>query len=509
VAPVADAGATDVETSVDAALEVSVDVAVAEADPVVGRAGGVELRLSEYGRALSRMALFAPGRELPVTLVKEPFFQHSTVMDVLTVRLVREEAARRGVEVSAEELAHELEKEPALASLASMSAEERGAVLRSMGLTEVDLEEVARDRALSPKLNAALVPAVEPEELWEAWRREHERVVLRFVRVPNMPASAAVTRFVDGQGEAIEAYYRAHPSRFATPVTRRARMILRRLGGRYSAADEARERTLLQELRGKVERKEAKFEALASTFSQDETASGGGAQGWVVPRQRPEAFGFEVGAVSGPVRTGEGLALFVAEEERPAAVAELDGGLRREIAAELIRQQGTVPETRALAAELVSAWKAAGPAGGPSLDAVLKRQHLRIEETLPFYPDEAAPEAFVPGIGELPGLIAVAARMTLTAWLNPEPLVDARDGSLLVVALMRRETTTREAFEVSEREGRFGATVLERRRQAARRVLLSQLGGDAMVDLGPIQARWGLVDKGAVRAPPPRPGSPP
>lgn len=433
---------------------VPVDAAGAAEPAVIARCAQLVLTVDDYEDALEYMRLYRPFQP---DVLGSPRFQQGTVVNLVDIRLMRAAAHERGIAATPEEVAAHIASDPRLAG----APVERARV-------------VAADAVLNRRLTEALVTAPTDDAVWNAWRAHTERVEIEFVAVPNTPSSNAITAFVEGHGDEIERHFREHPGKFRLPESRRVR-ILEMTG---PDARNALAGHRVQVLAG------ADFAALARIHSVHATAAQGGDLGWVVRRQRPEAFAVEVGDVTEPFVTKVGQAVALVVEALPERPQALTGSVRREIAADLLRAAGPDAGAAELAADIRAAWT------GDDVDALLRPHGLRRQPSLPF--EDARPDVFVPGIGREPAVLAAV--RTLVDSGDVAGPVFAR-GHHYVVRLVRRGKATRTAFAAERAE--FAESLTARRKAAAVPTLLEarRRACGLELDLRPIAARYGRTVK--------------
>jgi hypothetical protein len=424
-------------------------VGSAEADDaIVGRSGAHQVSLADYGEALRRMSLTAPetrleaGR-LPRSLLVAPAFRQTTVQELLDIRVARQRASELNIVVSPAAVDAYIPTDPQLNALAG-DPEVLSDRLRARDLTMDDFRAIAAERAMAQLVGEALVPPFDDEELWAAFQKERNKIVLRFLAIPNTATSEEISEGVITEWAEIERVYATRPDRFRIPASRRVRML--EVATAPNGADAAREKleqARLQIMAG------GDFGALAAKISDHPTASKGGALGYVVRPQLPEAFSQPVGVVSEVCTGPTGVFIVIAEEELPAHTRPLSDGVKREIAARLLRDRAPTTRARTLADQLIALWSE--PSGDPTHakeSVLLSRDLLKVERTLPFSPSPGG-EGFVGGIGRAPEIVKIASTMTVSGAVHATPVLFG--GKLYVLALDSRTTATRAQFG-AERE---------------------------------------------------------
>jgi peptidyl-prolyl cis-trans isomerase D len=272
------------------------------------------------------------------------------------------------------------------------------------------LEAALKESLLFQKMMAVVRETVKlsPDEVRAAWEREHDRVDLRFLRIPVAAATALVTvkpdevkAFAAKESARIEAFHRDNAARFDQKKKVRVRHVLARVPAGSDGADA---RKKIDEAAARVKKGED-FAKVAEALSEDEaTRARGGELGFVSEGLFDDAFAgaalaLERGQVSQPVRSAAGWHLVKAEEIVPAKRVSLDDA-RETIARELLAGDRAL----ALARERAQAALAAVRAGKPLAPVKIGAQTAAPEETGAF--GRGTP--FVPKIGEAAGLVADA-----------------------------------------------------------------------------------------------------
>lgn len=291
-------------------------------------------------------------------------------------------------------------------------------------------EDVRRDlliRKLTRLLSSPL--RIASRTLREQLLRDRLEVRLRYVALRADDFQAGITvsddearGFVAAEPERIKAAYDRRTLEFHRPEQVRARHILFRGEDALSRAQVARSRLDQGE----------DFVEIAREVSDDPaTRELGGDLGFIPrgvmkPPFEEAAFGAEPATVVGPVATDEGQHL-IRIEERQAAI---DRSL--EEVSELLARDLLVADRATDAARSAAAGLAGKIREGASLRDAAAGAALDVDETIFFRPAEA----FVPGIGRLPGLGETAASLTEE---NPSShRVFGTGGSFYLVALAER-----------------------------------------------------------------------
>jgi hypothetical protein len=424
--------------------------------------------MSDYETGLRRMRVYRP---IDGAVLSSPRFQQGTAINLVDIGLMRRAAVEAGVVPTGAEVAAEIARDP-----------------RLVAAPLEDARVVAADALLNRALRDALVGTPSDEEVWAAYKRQIERTEITFVAVPNTPSSLSITRFVESNGPEIVAHYRANPKEFRLPVTRSIKMLEVRGEGARSKLEALRQRVLVGE----------DFGALARAHSEHETRDRGGEMGWVVRAQRPEAFKVGVGEVTPLFATKKGVAIAVVVRSLPKRKRDLNGSVRREIAASLIRRRGPTPAATELARRVRRAWLRSDEAA----DEVMEGQGLRREKSLPFSAEDSPAEdppavdppavVFIPGIGRSPDVLR-AVRNLSTARPLSEPVYWQR--RIYVLRLLHRGVATRKDF--ARDRAVFEPKFLAGLRRAAVPDLLRKRRAECglRMDLAPLAARYGRASK--------------
>jgi peptidyl-prolyl cis-trans isomerase D len=379
----------------------------------------------------------------------------SQAMDQLVDHeLVVQEAKRRGLTIGKEELTRAVHGMSAFQENGQFNFAQYEESARAMYGSAGKFEAALKDDLLYQKMMAAVRSTVKVSEaeVREAWEGDSDRVSLKFVRVPLAAAEAAVKAPTDAEVKAFEQkdaariakFHQENPARFDQKKKVRVRHLLAKVpeggsddGAKKKIAD-AQARLAKGEDFGKV----------AEALSDDAGSKArGGEIGFVSEGLFDDAFakaalGLEKGQISQPVRSASGWHLLQAEEVVPAKSVPLDQA-KDGIARELLMKDRAL----ALARERAQAALDAARAGKPLTAVKVGSQTANPEETGPF----GRSSAFVPKVGDAPGLLADA--FAAKAGQALPKLYDSPSGPVVAV-VEKRDTpdpksfaTQREAIE--------------------------------------------------------------
>lgn len=296
--------------------------------------------------------------------VMMPQLAEQTLGSLVTRTLLVQEAERRGIQVSEDELKDRVRASPEFQENGRYSRAlfEEQAVAR-FGSTRAYMELLRADLLLQ-RLDAAFEATVKvPEsEVHDTWKRLSDRASLAYVLFPTADVRAEVKvgdadvqAFAAREGARIEKFYQENPARFDQPRKARIRHVLARVEGKDDAAAKKKIEAAVERLK-----KGEDFAKVAAELSDDEnTKSSGGDLGVITAGQVDDEFAkaalaLEPGQISGPVKTPSGWHVLKADEVVPARKLSLDTA-RPEIARELLVNDRTAELQKQKAAAALEA----------------------------------------------------------------------------------------------------------------------------------------------------------
>jgi len=297
--------------------------------------------------------------------------------DMIEQELLLQDARRRNLRVSKDEVKRAIMKQPYMQEKGVFSKRRYAAVLNSMKMTAAEYEERAAQEIMLKTLRDMIAQAVNvsEQELREMYRFRGEKLMIDYLAF----SQADITEAALVGPEEVQAYYEQNPeqfrvketaeaqyivfdpadytgrmnveeeeirdfyatdqARFLEPEQIRARHILLKVdkAAEPEKAQAVREKAaaLLEKIKGGAD-----FAALARKRSQDEaTAAEGGELGFfgrgvMVPAFERAAFALQPGEVSDVVQTPFGFHIIQLEEKKPERVRPLEE-VRKEIVREL------------------------------------------------------------------------------------------------------------------------------------------------------------------------------
>jgi peptidyl-prolyl cis-trans isomerase D len=412
-------------------------------------------------------------------------------MDQLIQReLVDQEAQRQGIVVSDDEVSSAIKAVPGFQSEGRFDVElYRRAVTNAYGSPGKFEERLRKDLAYQ-KMVALLrgTAKVTDDEVKDAWVAENDRIDLELARFPRALAraevkvtDAQVKDYVAKESAKLEAYYKAHESRFDRPRRMRARHIL--VAVAENAPQEAQEaaKKKIDALAERVKKGED-FAKLAQESSDDPGSKAqGGELGFFGPGVMAKPFEqaaakLQPGQVSEPVRTQFGWHLVKLEAVEPAKKETIDEA-KPEIAREILEDEAAKKLAAQRADETLKKLQAgksfADVLSAKGAPVKLGGQPIVAEDTGPF-PASSAPS--VPKLGPAPELIADAVKASAGQVL---PRVYDTAGGPVVARVKQRERADLSKF--AERKAEVETRLRLRRESELERAWVEALRKKAKV----------------------------
>lgn len=474
---------------------------------VLARGKGLEITLEDYERSVHRSLLFAPPKEdgsryleVPADRLAAPQLQSLLVESLLENAIVKEEAKRRGLNCSPEDVRKQLASQRQLERFGVMFAEEGEAAehpalvaeLATLRMTPEDVREVACEDVLRKKVQAALLADIDEAELWAAYQNARNTVDLLLVAVNNTPSSAEIDAFLAQdqarQESQIEAHFVKYPERYMLPRMARLTMLKAPVG------------------QGGPEVVEKLQQAVHRLSSGEEPAAIASGLGLVLESdselqvgENPRVFGQKVGGTGIEMEGPRGSYAWRLEEIREPSKLELTRPLRREIAAELLRQDGVLESVQQKLQPALEAMKAMGSLkAGESLSEEkvealrekLAEHGLKLQRTTAF---SRSPQGFIPGVGLAEEVVEAAFDLR-----ENKPTMDTLVASrerVFAFRLAARERPTRAGFQKEKNSFRKG--YLDGRSDRIVQDLVSAKLTDAelTVDLSALRIKYGVLAK--------------
>ena len=464
------------------------------------RVNGKTIPAAEWEQQYAQLLRFyqqQAGDQLTPELAAQLGLGEQALSSLVDRKLAVQEARRRGIVVTNQEVSEAVHREPAFQENGQFSYDTYLDIVNRNFGSPAKYEEGLRQDLLVRKMQTALAETVKvPEsEVHEAWVAGADKASLAFVTFPLASAQAEVKlsdadlkAFEEKEGARIEKFYKDNAARFDQKRKVRVRHVLVKAPEGAPPAEDAAARAKIEAAAARVQKGED-FAKVAAEVSEDaNTKSRGGELGFIAEGLADEAFAkaalaLEKGQVSAPVRTARGWHLIQAEEVIPAKQVSLEAA-RPEIARELL----TADRAAALAHEKAEAALAAVKKGKALADlfpteeaaAKAKRKPVTLGGKVVAADDTGifgAASPVLPKIGASPALLK-AVFAAKTGDVLPE-VYDAPAGP--VVAVVKTRDRPDEAAFQKERD-QIESRLRARRFEQARRAWLAGLRAEAKIE---------------------------
>jgi peptidyl-prolyl cis-trans isomerase D len=461
--------------------------------PYAAKVNGKTIPATEWARTYDRLYQSyrqQAGESFTRELAERLGLPQQAMELVIDHELVVQEARRRGIVVTSEELTKVVQSMPSLQDNGQYSPDLYEEWARSNFGSKRKFEALLKDDLLYQKMVTALRETVKvPDaEVREAWQAESDKVGLVFVRFPlaaaeaevAKPAEAEAKAFAEKEAERVKKFYEENRARYDQKKKVRVRHVLAKVA---PGADDAAAKKKIEEAAARVKKGED-FGKVAQALSEDEnTKARGGEIGFVSEGLFDEAFvkaafALAPGAVSDPVKSASGWHLIQAEEVVPAKQVSLDDA-RLDIAKELLVKERArkLVQARAQAAlDAARKGKALGAVFPQETPVKLGGQPVVAEETGAF----GRGSSFVPKLGPAPDLYADAFAAKKGDVL---PKVYETTAGPVVAAVTLRESPDPAAF-ASQREG-LETRLRNRKETQIMSAWLKEIRSSAKVELNP------------------------
>jgi hypothetical protein len=433
-------------------------------ETVIARAGEIEVTLGAYDRFLDKMRLLAPGgadtpAEIPPERKANPRLQSRTVRSMLEERVLERLAEERDVGVERGAIDAFVRNHESLRRWSDVLGADAGSGAElPEGSTPDDLRALVRSRLLRRELRGELIDEPDEEELWKLYRRQNTKIRIAYVALENTPEPDQIDAFVEkhtGDGSSkLREYFENHPDRYRQPKLVEV-AVVRPKGGESVAEEKLREAAAELE------------EGTSAPTVAEELGLEGEERTLLRRRENREAFGAEVGTTGYQTEGPRGAYAWRVESRREGKLPELDRGLRREVAADMLRRE-IVPSVRDRLETLLGTMRSAAeevswPVESADLEPVretISDLDASLKITEPFSRNS---RGSVPGLGLAEPVMEVAWELDRSAPVADEPILNRERAVALM--LLERQKAPRDGFE-EERES-CREKVLVRRRKIA------------------------------------------
>ena len=457
---------------------------------VLATAGELQVTMADYEAFMERSRLFAPLRDgeippIPPKRKASPRIQMESVRSILKNKIAHREASKRKISVADREVEAFISSHDKLSRFVGKEDEK---LSLPEGLSQQDLQEVARDALRRRKLRDAMLEEISDEELWEIYRQGNESVRIAYVEAENSPTPDEIDAFIDEQkneGDArIRSYLEKHGKRYRMPKLVKLAIVRPEAGADVEESKLKRAAKLLDE--GASAASVAETLALAH---EDEAM--------LVRKENREAFDSEKGATGYQMTGPRGAYAWRVEGWKEGGEPKLDRALRREVAADILRES-LVPSTEKKLASVLEAMRQVAKGSGEKLTEedlepvadVASAQGLSLETTGFF---AKSSRGNVPGLGLAEPVGEAAFQLDASNRVVDRPILSR--GRAVALMLLEHNRPSREAFD--KKKDDFRAKIVKRKR----RVVLDKFVGNWMsenkpvINMKPVREKYGTLEK--------------
>jgi len=296
----------------------------------IGRVNGTPIMYDDYMATYRNLySQVQQTQQGPITTQRTREIEDEAFDEIVTQILMSQELERRGIRVTDDEIRQAAQQSPPPEMLQ-----------QSVFLTDgqFDLQKY-QEFIASPQADPNLLLYLESyyrtviprakllrqltmgmylsdEELWQAWRDEHETVQIRYLAL--QPGLRIADSEVSVSESEARAYYEDHEEEFETPARARVQAVVIRMAP--TAADTAASLARAEETRARIEEGGEAFAEVAREVSEDLlTAEAGGDLGIVYHGQRlpvidSAVFATPAGGLAGPVQSPSGYHVLRVDE---------------------------------------------------------------------------------------------------------------------------------------------------------------------------------------------------
>lgn len=292
---------------------------------IVGKVNGEPIRLDEFTRVYNQMTEELQ-RQRPLQEGEDSYIREQAWQQIVRARLMNQEAKKRGIEVTPEEIKAAIRLTPPDFLMQAPAFQTDGQFDYRKYLSELEnpnsqlpwsqVEAVVAQQLPTQKLQEEVVAGAKVSEgdVRDRFLLQNETMNIKFVGF--WPESIAIDTTRIG-GADIESYYKAHPEEFTGPAEVKVQVLLVPRNPDETDFSAARER--LQGIVDELKASPDSFESYARTFSEIGSASRGGD-----PGGEPYLDDLRPAFRAGLRATPEGQLTPILKEERSIHVFRVD-----------------------------------------------------------------------------------------------------------------------------------------------------------------------------------------
>ncbi len=449
----------------------------------IGKVGEFRVTLGDFERAVRLGSLFAPGAEngeypaVPLERLATPTVQFTTTHAVLSRQVVQDEIARRNIQISDKDVIALYRSEPQYRGFVWLldHPERFDVILKSIHLTNDDFFGVGRDEIARSRLTDLLVQEIDDTELWEAWSFEHNTVTLAVVALDNVPSSQEIDTFVEKNPDEIQKFFDANPNRFRQPM----RVIMDVLAATDGSKDKLEDaRKLL------VDGKDVLEIALETGLEAKHNVH-------MIRQESGKAFMSQPGDVGVQFGGPRGAYAWRVIGFEQSDAVELNRGLSREIAAEIMRASSPIPS---VAAKLKKARRLLAKMGKKPDEAKIEKARkaisklgldMKILRDFDYNPNGAIPE-----YGLAPEVLVEAFKLKPS---HPTTKLILSRERVFVAHLLARQEPDRDKFLADK--DIWAGQYRDRIRQTVVDRFVQRKIGNPAINLRPLGIKFGILKK--------------
>ncbi|MEZ4460786.1 MAG: peptidylprolyl isomerase [bacterium] len=487
-APTTPPATNNATTSAQPAPQTNTHIRKVEGPPVLDtdelvRVGDFVVTVADFERAVHLGSLFAPQagegkfENVPAESLAMPSVQYTTSHAILSRKVVAKEIKRRGITIPRADVEALYRKEPQYKGFVWLldHPDERPDVLKRLNLTEDDFFGVGEDELARKQLADLLTEEVNDDELWSAWSFEHNTVSIAAVGTDNLPSSAEIDAFVEKEDALIQKFFNENTRRFRQPM----RVIVDALVANETNKDKLDEAKQLL-----LDGKEVMEIALATGLEAQHSVR-------MIRQENSKAFHGEVGDVGVALSGPRGAYAWRVTGFEESELGELNRGLKREIAAELLRTSKPVPSIEKKMKKARRALKKIGNKPVPDRIDAARAAVSKLGLEMKVLPDFTYnPNGALPEYGLAPEVLDAAFKLSTKR--PTSPLILSRE-RVYAIHLLERKTPDRKVFDAIKET--WAATYRNQIRQTIVDRFVQNTTGNPAFNLRALAIKFGVTKK--------------